>query len=110
MIESAAFLAPIGPPDTGASSIVMPCPARAAPIARVASGEIVLMSMKMLPLFMLASTPSRLTTSSTCGVLGNIEMAISASLTATATLSQRVAPFATTASAAADDISNTLSG
>jgi hypothetical protein len=76
----------------------------------VASGEIVLMSMKMLPLFMLASTPSRLTTSSTCGVLGSIEIAISASFTAAATLSQRVAPFATTASAAAHEISKTFIG
>ena len=44
MIDSAAFLAPSGPPETGASMKLTPLSCRSAWMRRTATGEIVLMS------------------------------------------------------------------
>ena len=78
MIDSAASIAPFSPPETGASSILTPLAASAAPTFCEMMGEIVDMSMNTRPLrppSMIPSLPSA--TSSTSGEFGNIVMSTS---------------------------------
>ncbi len=101
MMESVAFLAPIGPPETGASTMSMPAALRSAAMRRTATGEMVLMSAMRRPRGGFASRPaSPWTTSSTCGVSGSMVMAISASRAASAGLDAASAPSAASSSIA----------
>ena len=99
MIESVALIAPVSPPETGASSMSMPASARRAEMRRVTSGEWVVMSMwtrrgcapSMMPL-----GPSA--TSSTSGASPTIVMTISLRSATSFGLEAAVAPSATRAS------------
>jgi hypothetical protein len=57
MIDSVPASAPWNPPDTGASSIAMPRSASAAAKRRVSTGEMELMSTRVLPGRIVSASP-----------------------------------------------------
>ena len=99
MIESVPWTAPISPPLTGASSKVAPRAATWSARRRVATGEMLLMSMITLP----GASPSRTPPSpaiirSTSGVSGSIVMTIEDCRARSGTVGGAVAPAATSSS------------
>jgi hypothetical protein len=102
MIESVALTAPISPPLTGASSIVPPFSAISPARRRVATGEMLLMSITSDPRCRPASTPSLpAITCSTSGVSGTMVMITVDCAAASRGDAARRAPSLTRASTAA---------
>jgi hypothetical protein len=101
MMDSDAFFAPSGPPDTGASTKATPTRASSACMRRTAPGAMVLMSITSLPSGGFASKPpSPWTTASTSGVSGSMVMTASAPRLASAMLAAARMPCAASSCAA----------
>ena len=101
MMESVPASAPWKPPETGASSMATPRSASAAAKRRVSTGDIELMSSRMLPGRIASARPgSPKSTASTSGVSGSMVMTTSA-FAAFVMEPARTAPSATSASTAA---------
>ena len=99
MIDSAAFLAPASPPDTGASSIRKPRSFACFASSAVTSGRIEEKSMINVPGLALSNTPpSPASTSRTWGESGTMTATMSASRTASAIDAAPFPPAATSAS------------
>ena len=75
MMESVALMAPTSPPLTGASIMVPPLAATSAARRRVATGEMLLMSITTVPVAIVSRMPAGpAITASTSGVSGTIVM------------------------------------
>ena len=94
-------MAPISPPLTGASSIEAPFSATSFASRSVATGEMLLMSMRMAPFWIAESTPSEpVRTRSSSGVSGSMVMTTVAACATSAGVAAALAPAAASSSEA----------
>ena len=101
MMLSVPSIAPFSPPDTGASSRPTPLSANRPAISRVTSGEMVLMSMTIVPSAAPWITPfSPSSTSRTSGVSETLVTTNSQPAASSAAESQATAPTASSGSSA----------